>query len=40
MSPRRRLITAIVAILGVYIVGTVGYAVIEGRTLFDAACMA
>ncbi len=40
MSPRARLGQSIVLLVGIYLVGTVGYAIIEDASLFDAAYMA
>lgn len=40
MSPRARLIVSLCILVGVYVVGVAGYAIIEGKSLFDAAYMA
>lgn len=40
MSPKKRLVVSLLILVGVYIVGALGYAIIERRPLFDAAYMA
>jgi voltage-gated potassium channel len=40
LSPRARLSTALMILLGIYALGTAGYAVIEDLPLFDASYMA